>query len=90
MEISSEVVQMCDTLHMSQIVTKPTRVTPNSETLIDLILMSQTLGDLFTSVQPVAISDHSLVYVILKEHSPKFVPKISYIRSFRKFNEEDV
>ena len=86
--LSRKTTQLCNVLHLSQIVTQPTRITPNSESLIDLIFTSKMLGKLPTGVQSVSLSDHSLVYVTLKENTPKSRPRITVARSFRNFKAE--
>ena len=72
---------------LKQLIQEPTRVTPNSSTLIDLILVSNSFGALQCGVQPIGFSDHSLVYTLTKTSANMFTPKISRFRSFRKFNE---
>ena len=86
--LSQKVTQMCDSLQLQQLVSKPTRITPHSETLIDLFFVSQTLGSLSCGVQSIGISDHSLIYVCLKAKKVKSCPKISIMRSFRNFDSE--
>ena len=73
---------------LSQLIQQPTRVTPNSSTLIDLVFVSKSMGEFQSGVQSVGLSDHSLVYVVTKLKSPKLNPKISTFRSFRFFEEE--
>ena len=86
--LSLKVHTLCDNLQLNQNIAKPTRVTPHSKTLIDLIFTSNNLGRLQSGVQTVSLSDHSLVYVVLKEIIPKSVPRISHFRSFHNFNVE--
>ena len=71
----------------SQLIDKPTRVTPNSSTLIDLIFVSKSLGELKSGVLSLGLSDHSLVYVITRVTAPRLTPQISSFRSFRHFQE---
>ena len=63
--LSDKVKEICDLYCMSQLIQSPTRITPFSSTLIDLILVSKCLGSLTSGVQSLGLSDHSLVYVIL-------------------------
>ena len=83
-----KVNEMCNLLQFNQVIKEPTRVTPHSRTLIDLILVSNTMGDLDSGIHSVGLSDHSLIYVILKIERMKNRPKITSFRSFRRFNEE--
>ena len=86
--LSNKVNEMCGLFSMSQLIQSPTRITPNSRSLIDLVIVSNCLGSLISGVQSVGLSDHSLVYVILKSQKAKAVPVISRFRSFRNFNEQ--
>ena len=52
--------------NLTQIIRKPTRVTDNSATLIDVILASNTNMVLNANVMPCSISDHDLVYEQLR------------------------
>jgi hypothetical protein len=67
----------------------PTRVTRNSESLIDVILATNPNQVLETKVLHCSISDHDLVYavLILKKERPKAV----YIttRSFKSYNASE-
>ena len=56
---------------LTQLVDKPTRVTQSSSTLIDLILSSMPQQHECTRVLPVSLSDHYLVYTILRWKSKK-------------------
>ena len=56
----------CSAFSLTQIIRKPTRVTENSATLIDVILASNTNMVLNANVMPCSISDHDLVYVQLR------------------------
>ena len=86
--LSAKINDLCDNLQLSQNISKPTRVTPYSKTLIDLILTSGNIGNLQSGVQTIGISDHSLIYIVLKEIVPKSIPKISQYRTFHNFEEE--
>ena len=80
--------ELSSLMGLSQLIQQPTRVTPNSSTLIDLVFVSKSMGEFQSGVQSVGLSDHSLVYVVTKLKSPKLNPKISTFRSFRFFEEE--
>jgi hypothetical protein len=72
---------------LSQLITKPTRVTNKSSSLIDVILSTCPEKHVFTGVQPIALSDHSLIYTIVNM-SKKIRPhkEIRY-RNYKDFNE---
>ena len=59
--------QLCTDFCLSQVVSKPTRVTPTSSTTIDLVLLSAPESLISSSVlSPIGTSDHNSVSVTLK------------------------
>ena len=87
---SSKVVNFCEIFGLSQLITEPTRVTAQSQSLIDLCITNTPDKIVRSGVMPLGISDHSLVYLIRKTHYtiPGCV-KIISTRSFKNFNEEE-
>ena len=57
---------LCDSLNLTQLIKTPTRVTPQSSSLIDVILASDAGLVAESGVEETHISDHYLVYSILK------------------------
>ena len=53
------------------LITKATRKTKTSETLLDLILTSNKKKTLVSDVVDTEISDHSLVFTILRSRAPR-------------------
>ena len=74
---------------MKQLITEPTRITPHSKSLIDLILTSHTISTITSGVQCIGFSYHSLIYTVIKGNCKRLSPVIGNIRSFRSFNEEN-
>lgn len=79
--------EMCNSLNLSQLIKEPTRVTLQSSSLIDVILASNTSLVEKSGVEVTHISDHYLVYSILKLKLPK---QLSYIvtRSLKNYSSE--
>ena len=76
-------VHVCELFHLKQLVTVATRVTATSQTLIDVILSN--LNDDYhteTSVIPVTLSDHYLVYTVIA-YSPRPESNILTCQSFK-------
>ena len=72
----------------TQIVDKPTRITEDTSTLIDLMLTSNSDNvKAHGVVDTPGISDHCLIFMAYSLKKPKFKPKILTRRDFRKFNE---
>ena len=69
-------------------VTSPTHVTMHSESIIDLILTTVPHKHTLSGVIPVTMSDHYMVFSILREKLPR--EKIKYVskRNYNYFNVE--
>ena len=82
-----KVAHICDLLDLKQFVTKPTRVTQTSSTIIDLLFSN--IGDkhLFSDVVPVTISDHFLVYGVLNFRFKHKGSRIIHSRNFSYFEK---
>lgn len=56
----------CKSYALKQIIVDPTRITPKSRTIIDIILVSDTSKTFKSGVLEVGLSDHNMIYVIRK------------------------
>ena len=74
-------VEVSTELNLQQIIKNPTRITDTTQSLIDVILVSNTASVLESGVLNSAISDHLPVYVILKVKVPKIPPNYITARS---------
>ena len=80
----------CYDHQLSQLVEKPTRVTENSSTCIDLIFSSHPEKVNKIEVVPLGLSDHSMVLLNRKVHTKMRQPvKIIRVRNFKHFDESD-
>lgn len=75
-------------LNCKQLITEPTRVTKNTSTLIDHIYSTMPEYHSYSGVIRCAISDHYMVYTILKSHikREKKTIKMVKVRDFKNFN----
>ena len=71
---------------LTQLITEATRVTETSRTLIDVILVNNAHRFIESGVVPVALSDHYLVYCVLKTGKIKATPKTMEYRSYKNFD----
>ena len=80
---ADELVLIAEDLHLTQLISEPTRITEHSQSLIDVLFTSNP--DLFSSTGTVAFtgSDHLMVYGECSENV-KSSPKVSFARSFKK------
>ena len=86
--LSSKIKDLCSSLYLKQLIEEPTRVTPSSSILLDLILTNSVNVSKTAVIDP-EVSDHSLVYVIRKFKRPKGEPKTLKVRSFHNFTDLD-
>ena len=79
---------LCSSLNMKQLITEPTRVTATSETLIDVIMTSNSALVTDSGVVETHISDQYLVYVVLNLKAPKPLPTYVISRSYKNYDSE--
>lgn len=75
---------------LKQIITKATRVTETSKTLIDCILTSRTDSTYVNDVIPTSISDHDMVGFVRKIKRDKLPPKNVKSRNYAKYNSDNM
>ena len=73
-------------LNLTQIINKPTRITHRSESLIDVILISNPDLVRDSGAINIAISDHLPVFATLKLKPPKPHPSFIKVRSFKHYD----
>ena len=70
-----------------QVLNEPSRVTPKTKTLIDLVITNSVESLSHSGVYPLSISDHNLIYAVRKIGIPRGQPRLIETRNFRHFNE---
>ncbi len=76
---------LCSSLNLRQLINAPTKVTSKSSTLIDLIITSNTIE---SGVLENHISDHFLIFAVLKLKLPKPQPKVVTARNYKRYDPE--
>ena len=84
---TSELLNIFTTYNLIQLITEPTRVMNNSQTLIDLCVTNTPDKVRASGVLSIGISDHSLVYLVQKSTCSKPVVNAVKKRCFKNFNE---
>ena len=79
-------VDLLFSLGLLQIITKPTRCTQNSATLIDLVITNAIHSDLNSTILVSHLSDHFPVFHCIKAITPSAPPKYVESRNFSKAN----
>ena len=84
---SSKLISIFDMFNMQNVINEPTRVTPTTSSLIDLIVT--TRKDLVTSsaTVPLGLSDHNLIYATLRLKNKRPPPTIIKTRDYKKLDE---
>ena len=81
-------LNILSSLNLHQHVTKPTRTTKNSSTLIDHIISNSPERITFTDVLPCPLlSDHDAVYACVNIKVTRIQPRYKYIRDELNFDE---
>ena len=72
------------------LITRPTRIANNSQTLIDVILTNKP--ELFKDcgVCDIGISDHALIYGLMKERNGLHESKVLTVRNYKQLNEKQL
>lgn len=80
-----KLVDVCTELNLSQVIISPTRITRNSQSLIDVILVSSPTLVLTSGVLNIPISDHLPIYAVLNLKSSKPKPSYIKVRSYKNY-----
>ena len=81
-------LELLDAANLKQIVTKATRITRRSETLLDHITTNLPRQVAHTDViRGLMISDHDAPYACLNVRVNRFVPRYKYIRHEKNFDQ---
>lgn len=81
-------IDICDIYNMDCLIDKPTRVSQSSQTLIDVILTNNKRRFLSSGVLEPHLSDHSLVYAIMRTSAPPLRSRKILCRSFKNYNRD--
>ena len=80
---------LCDRFCLDNQITEPTRVTDNTKSLIDVILVSHPERYANCGNLHFGVSDHDLIYAVRKNKLPRPKPREIVNRSMKKFNEDE-
>ena len=73
-------------MNLKQLISTPTRITPHTQTLLDVIMVSPNCSVSNNGVIHRPISDHSIVFARLKITKQKTVPQYVTTRSYKHYN----
>ena len=83
---TKKLFDLANMFQLEQLIKEPTRITSQSQTLIDLAFSNQPETIIKSGVDHVGMSDHSLIYIHRKIAIPRKQPKIINTRQFKHFN----
>lgn len=78
-------IELSESYQYVQLIKEPTRITPNSKTLIDLFLTNEPDKITLSGVSHVGYSVHSMIYASRKQASPKLFARVIKSRQYKHF-----
>ena len=76
----------CNELNLKQIIEEPTRITAQTRSLLDVIMITPLSKVKTSGVMNTGISDHCLVYCTIKVKTKKPNPKYINVRSYKRYD----
>ena len=86
---SRAINDFCSTFNLTQLIKKPTRVTENGESLIDVVMTTNEKLIASNDVLMSTISDHNLLYISLKLKKPRIKPSYVTIRGYTNYSADN-
>ena len=84
-----KLLDLLDIYDLHCLINKATRKTKTSETLLDLILTNNKRTTLTSGVVDTLLSDHSLVYTVLRSSAPRSRSRKVFSRILKTFNQQN-
>ena len=85
---TKHIVNIMINYQLTQLITDSTRVSSNSNSLIDVFITNSSESIISSGVYPLSVSDHDLIYAIRKIGLPKGKPRYIECRNFKNFHEK--
>lgn len=79
--------RIIESVGLTNIITEPIRIGKSSETLLDLILVSNISKIQKAGTYDLAISDHKLIYTVVKLTRNKELPEIRTVKNYKSVNK---
>ena len=84
---NNKIGKLMQALHLSQLVSEPTRITANSSSLIDLIITNKPNFVVHFKVLPCPVGDHELLTVTVNVRKDKKLPTVKTVRSLENYSQ---
>ena len=85
-----DLLDLCDIFNLECLVKEPTRVTPTSKTLIDVILTNNKGRFLSTGTLEPHISDHRLIYTVMRISPARKRSRKITCRSYKAYDKNNL
>ena len=85
---NSKLKQIIAHAKLTQVITKPTRITSTSATLLDLIVTNKPNSVIVSDTLPCHVADHELITVTINLRKAKPVPTVKTFRELRNYSPE--
>ena len=85
---NSKLYQAIKMSKLKQLISKPTRITNSSSTLLDVIITNMPERVIETEVSPTEIADHELISLSINITKPKLAPVIKTTRCFKNYTKD--
>ena len=86
--LKRKLLDLTSTYNLEQIIDKPTRTTETSNTLIDLLFVNNNHQITASGVLHVSLSDHSLIYCVIKAGFCRVPTKVIEYRSYKSYSKQ--
>ena len=86
---ASKLNSILDVYGMDQLITEPTRITNNSQSLIDLCLTNIPSKIIKSGVNHISVSDHALIFMTYKTHFERTGSQLIKTQHLKNFNKEN-
>ena len=85
---NSKLKKIVDLANFHQLIDKPTRVTPNSKTLLDVIITNNSDIVISSEVTPCHLSDHDMISVKVNIGKPRKIIETKTFRSLKNYDKD--
>ena len=83
----NNMIKVINNLSLKQVIDKPTRITPNSSTLLDLLITNKREMIVKSEVLPSPVADHEMITVVVNIRKPKPEPQTITYRCKKSYSQ---
>ena len=84
-----KLLQVTNIYHLDQLISTRTRITERSSTLIDLLFTNKSHHVIDRGVIPSSLSDHCLIFCVIKSGVPKAPGRTIEYRSYKHYSKQE-